>query len=70
MSGRFFAGRTIQAYPMNSTHKFVKSGRGGDDDLLEGTGLEGDESGKGGEAEEKEKARLKAYADYLEKGGE
>jgi len=55
---------------MNSTHKFVKSGRGGDDDLLEGTGLEGDESGKGGEAEEKEKARLKAYADYLEKGGE
>ncbi|GAA5829460.1 hypothetical protein JCM5353_001341 [Sporobolomyces roseus] len=70
MSGRFFAGRTIQAYPMNSSHKFIKSGRGGDDDLLEGTGLEGDESGKGGEAEEKEKARLKAYADYLEKGGE
>ncbi|GAA5821235.1 hypothetical protein JCM10212_005328 [Sporobolomyces blumeae] len=29
MSGRFFAGRTIKAYPMTSSHKFVKSGKGG-----------------------------------------
>ncbi|GAA5901569.1 U2 snRNP complex subunit CUS2 [Sporobolomyces salmoneus] len=70
MNGRFFAGRTIQAYPMNGKHKFSKSGKG--DDLLEGTGLEsteGDTGGGGGEAE-KEKERLKAYAEWLEKGGE
>ncbi|GAA6010632.1 hypothetical protein JCM11491_003002 [Sporobolomyces phaffii] len=71
MSGRFFAGRTIQAYPMTSKHKFVKSGRGGDDQL-EGTGFEAtDEAGSDASAAaDKEKERLKAYAEWLEKGGQ
>lgn len=70
MAGRFFAGRTVQAYPMTSKHKFVKSGRGGDDFTLEGTGLEPENVEGESEEAQKEKERLKAYAEWLEKGGE
>ncbi|GAA5967514.1 hypothetical protein JCM3765_004692 [Sporobolomyces pararoseus] len=81
MNGRFFAGRTIKAYPMNSKHKFSKSGKGDDDITTSATtitGTIGDSGsaggvgpGGGGDTEsEKEKERLKAYAEWLEKGGE
>lgn len=65
MNGRFFAGRTVAAYPMTGRHKFKKSGT---EITFEGTGF-GDATEES-EAAEKEKERLDKYADWLEKGGE
>ncbi|GAA5987275.1 hypothetical protein JCM5350_008127 [Sporobolomyces pararoseus] len=75
MNGRFFAGRTIKAYPMNFKHKFSKSGKGEDHHhSIEGTESTATASttrdSVGDSESEKEKERLKAYAEWLEKGGE
>lgn len=65
MNGRFFAGRTVSAYPMTGKNKFKKSGN---ELSLEGTGLgDADEEA---ESQAKEKERLEKYAEWLEKGGE
>jgi len=79
MNGRFFAGRTIKAYPMNSKHKFSKTGKGDGGEIgfdattttttsTTTTSSTSDRDNK--TEEEKEKERLKAYAEWLEKGGE
>ena len=65
MNGRFFAGRTVSAYPMTGKNKFKKSGT---ELSLEGTGL-GD-ADEDAESQAKEKERLEKYAEWLEKGGE
>lgn len=62
MDGRFFSQRTIKAFSFDGTKKYKK---GGQVDLLEGTGLGGDT----GSVEEKEKERLEKYAEWLEKDG-
>lgn len=65
MNGRFFAGRTVAAYPLVGKNKFKKSGT---ELSLAGTGLgDADEDAA---ALESEKERLDKYADWLEKGGE
>ncbi|GAA5871612.1 hypothetical protein JCM3774_006311 [Rhodotorula dairenensis] len=65
MNGRFFAGRTVSAYPLMGKNKFKKSGT---EISFAGTGLgDADEDAA---ALESEKERLDKYADWLEKGGE
>ncbi|GAA5917803.1 hypothetical protein JCM6882_004551 [Rhodosporidiobolus microsporus] len=66
MHNRFFGGRTISAFPMDGSKRYRKSGGGGAEDVLKGTGLGDEEEG----ADEKEEERLKKYADWLEKGGD
>ncbi|GAA5940146.1 hypothetical protein JCM1841_005963, partial [Sporobolomyces salmonicolor] len=60
MNKRFFAGRTIRAYPMDGSVKYRKSTRADEADK--------DEADE--EKERKEAERLDRYAEWLEKGGE
>ncbi|GAA5930120.1 U2 snRNP complex subunit CUS2 [Sporobolomyces koalae] len=73
MSGRFFAGRTVQAYPMTSKHKFVKSNKGDDDLFSTAPATTSSAPGTTNElgtdsVESREQERQKAYAEWLEKG--
>ncbi|GAA5896335.1 hypothetical protein JCM5296_002948 [Sporobolomyces johnsonii] len=61
MNNRFFAGRTIRAYPMDGSVKYRKSTRADEADKAD----EADE-----DKERKEAERLDKYAEWLEKGGE
>ncbi|KAK4047460.1 hypothetical protein OIV83_005372 [Microbotryomycetes sp. JL201] len=65
MNGRYFGGRQVRAYYLDTAQKYKKSGQGVD---LAGTGL-GDEHEERREHEQEEE-RLRKYAEWLEKGGD
>ncbi|KAK4046717.1 hypothetical protein OIO90_006470 [Microbotryomycetes sp. JL221] len=64
MNGRYFGGRQVRAFYLDSSVKYKKSGQGVD---LAGTGL-GDHHEEQ-EAHDREQERLRKYAEWLEKGG-
>ncbi|KAM0790370.1 hypothetical protein ACM66B_003252 [Microbotryomycetes sp. NB124-2] len=65
MNGRYFGGRQVRAFYLDTAQKYKKSGQGVD---LVGTGF-GDQ-GEDERENEQEEERLRKYAEWLEKGGD